>query len=117
MRLDGYTRHSPDTVLLVLDCGTAVAKMTTTAAWAYPVTVGDRLTVTGTVKDHRDWHGTQQTVLTRPKRIEPTPDAGTPPTETIPHLWETVPSPHLDGAAAARRTTTRPPGRGIPIDR
>ena len=43
-RVGGYTYRSPDSVLLVVDCGTAVAKMTTAAGWAYEVEVGDQLT-------------------------------------------------------------------------
>lgn len=36
LRVDGYTYHSPDCVMLVVDCGTAVAKTTTAAAWGAP---------------------------------------------------------------------------------
>ncbi len=116
MRVDGYTYHSPDSVLLVVDCGTAVAKMTTAAAWAYPLKVGDSLTLTGTVKAHTEWNGIKQTVLTRPKMHDPVPtrealaDAAQP-------LWEAIPSPRLDGASVARHTNVRASARGVPLAR
>ncbi len=80
LRVDGYTYHSPDQVLLIIDAGTAVAKTTTTAAWAYHVKVGDQITVTGTVKAHTEWRGLKQTVLTRPK---PTDDPNPPTQPTL----------------------------------
>lgn len=70
LRVDGFTRHSPDSVLLVLDAGTTIAKMTTAAQWAYDVRKGDTLTLTGTVKAHTEWRGTKQTVLVRPTRLD-----------------------------------------------
>ena len=115
MRVDGYTYHSPDQMLLIVDCGTAMAKMTTAAAWAYPVKVGDELTVTGTVKAHTEWNGIKQTVLTRPKKHDPEP-ARVPMADVSP-AWETVPSPRLDGANAARQTTFQTPNRGVPFAR
>ncbi len=116
LRVDGYTYHSPDSVLLVVDCGTAVAKMTTSAAWAYPVKVGDPLAVTGTVKAHTEWNGIKQTVLTRAKKHDPLPTQESTP-DAAPPLWETVTSPRLDGAATARHTTVRTPTRGVPLAR
>ena len=116
MRVDGFTYRSPDQVLLVVDCGTAVAKMTTAAAWAYLLKVGDPLTVTGTVKAHTEWNGIKQTVLTRPKQLDPLPMQA-PLADAAPRLWETVTSPRLDGAAAARHTTTRTPARGVALSR
>ena len=104
LRVDGYTHRSPDQVMLIIDCGSAVVKTTTAAAWAYQIKVGDPLTVTGTVKAHTEWRGLKQTVLTRPKKIDPSnlePQAileATPPTAA----WPTPPSFHLDGAEAAR---------------
>jgi len=104
LRVDGYTHRSPDQVMLVIDCGTAVMKTTTAAAWAYQIKVGDPLTVTGTVKAHTQWRGLKQTVLSRPKKIDPSnlePQAileATAPTAA----WPTPPSFHLDGAEAAR---------------
>lgn len=117
MRVDGYTYHSPASVLLVVDCGSAVAKMTTTAAWAYGVHVGDPLTVTGTVKAHPEWNGTKQTVLARPKKHDPEPVQASSAPGAAPPLWETVTSPQLDGATAARHTTVRTPTRGFPLAR
>lgn len=69
LRVDGFTRHSPDNVLLVVDADTTIAKMTTAATWAYDVRKGDTLTLTGTVKAHTEWRGTKQTVLVRPTRV------------------------------------------------
>lgn len=117
LRVDGYTYRSPDQVMLVVDCGTAVAKMTTTAAWAYQLKGGDPLTVTGTVKAHTEWHGIKQTVLTRPKRLDPTTATRQPTlADAAPAHRETVPSVRLDGAQAAHRsTTTRTPPRGVAV--
>lgn len=116
LRVDGYTYHSPPSVLLVVDCGNAVAKLTTAAAWAYPLKVGDPLTITGTVKAHTEWNGIKQTVLSRPKKHESLP-APEPLPDAAPPLWETVPSPRLDGASAARHATVRTPTRGVPLAR
>ena len=101
--------------MLIVDCGTAVAKMTTAAAWAYPLKVGDPVTITGTVKAHTEWNGIKQTVLTRPKKHDPEDVAESMP--DAPHLWETVTSPRLDGAATARHTTVRTPTHGLPLAR
>lgn len=111
MRVEGYTYHSPASALLVVDCGTAVAKMVTAAGWAYAVKVGDQLTVTGTVKQHADYNGTKQTVLTRPKRVDPSPHAH-PDQPTA--GWETIPSRPARGVAPVRPTTVRTPTRGVP---
>jgi len=104
LRVDGYTHRSPDQVMLVVDCGTAVVKATTAAAWAYEIQVGDPLTVAGTVKAHTEWRGLKQTVLSRPKKIDPNqalPQATLEePLPTV--VWETAPTFHLDGAEAAR---------------
>ena len=118
MRVEGYTYRSPDQVMLVVDCGTAVAKMTTSAAWAYQVKVGDPLTVTGTVKAHTEWNGIKQTVLTRPKQLDTIPEGAQPSLADAapPAPWETVPRVRLDGAQAAQRsTTTRTPSRGVAV--
>lgn len=113
MRVDGFTYRSPDNMLLVVDCGAAVAKMTTTAAWAYHLKPGDVLTVTGTVKAHREWNGIKQTVLTRPKQLDPTP--GQPLLgDALPAArWETVQTAAPDGASTARRATVRTPTPGF----
>lgn len=61
--------YSPSTSMLVIvKDGTTVAKMFTAAAWAFDVEQGAEVTITGTVKDHEEYRGTKQTVLTRPKR-------------------------------------------------
>ena len=115
LRVDGYSYRSPDSVMLIVDCGTAVAKMTTAAAWAYPLKVGDPVTITGTVNAHTEWNGIKQTVLSRPKKHDPEPVPMSMP--DAPRLWETVTSPRLDGANAAHHTTVRMPARGVPLAR
>lgn len=85
-RVNGFTAYAPDRALIVIDAGTAVAKLVTSARWAYPIERGDRITVTGTVKAHTEWRGTKQTVLTRAARTDTPPDSK-PPTES---QWEAV---------------------------
>jgi len=46
-----------------------VAKMFTTANWAWDVDFDEAITVKGTVGSHDDYQGTSQTTLKRPKRI------------------------------------------------
>lgn len=118
IRVDGYTYHSPDSILLILDCGTAVAKMTTAASWAYQVKVGDPLTVTGTVKAHSVWNGVKQTVLTRPKKLD-LPAATLPQTPPAPDVTgrERVDSPRLDGASADRKAFPPTPTPGLALPR
>ncbi len=87
-RVNGFTTHSPDRALIVVDVGNAMAKIVTAAAWAYRVERGDRITVTGTVKAHTQWRGLSQTVLTRAGRINLDPDD--PGAPTAPVLWEAV---------------------------
>jgi hypothetical protein len=118
IRVDGYTYHSPDSILLILDCGTAIAKMTTAASWAYRVKVGDLLTVTGTVKAHTVWNGVKQTVLTRPRKLDqpaaPLPQA--PPVSDVARR-ERVDSPRLDGASADRKAFAPTPTLGLALSR
>ncbi|MHB1011145.1 MAG: hypothetical protein ACYC1E_18415 [Propionibacteriaceae bacterium] len=118
IRVDGYTFHSPDSILLILDCGAAVAKMTTAAAWAYQVKVGDPLTLTGTVKAHTVWNGVKQTVLTRPKKLDQ-PAATLPQTPPAPDVTgrERVDSPRLDGASADRKAFAPTPTPGLAVPR
>jgi hypothetical protein len=118
IRVDGFTYHSPDSMLLILDCGTAVAKMTTAASWAYQVKVGDPLTVTGTVKAHTVWNGVKQTVLTRPKKLDQ-PAATLPQAPPVPDLArrERVDSPRLDGASADRKAVAPTPTLGLAVPR
>lgn len=79
--VDGFTWHSPSRRMLIVDCGTSVAKMITGASWAYDVERGYHITITGTVRKHEDWHGTPQTVIVRPKLItnHSTPPEPDPP--------------------------------------
>lgn len=54
-------------MLVVVEGGSTIAKMFTSAAWAWDVEQGDEVTLTGTVKAHEEYQGAKQTVLTRPK--------------------------------------------------
>lgn len=83
LRVDGYHCNSPDSVLLILDCGPHVAKLVTAAAWAYDVERGDVLSVTGRVKAHATYRDVPQTVLVRPRLDQHTP-AGTPGEAAVP---------------------------------
>jgi len=118
IRVDGFTYHSPDSILLILDAGPAVLKMTTAASWAYQVKVGDPLTVTGTVKAHTVWNGVKQTVLTRPKKLDlpaaTLPQA--PPASDVARR-ERVDSPRLDGASADRKALAPTPTLGLAVPR
>jgi hypothetical protein len=118
IRVDGFTYHSPDSMLLILHCGTSVLKMTTAASWAYQVKVGDPLTVTGTVKAHTVWNGVKQTVLTRPKKLDQ-PAATLQPAPPAPDLTrrERVDSPRLDGASADRKAFAPTPTLGLAVPR
>ncbi|MCC6496514.1 MAG: hypothetical protein IT193_09685, partial [Propionibacteriaceae bacterium] len=107
--VDGYRYDSPPQLLLILDCGAAVAKMITSAAWAYDTKPGEQLTVTGTVKAHTEYRGVPQTVLVRPRRVDTTA-ADSPP------LWEIVapvnPQSRFQEAPLA---APAPLGRGLGI--
>lgn len=83
LRVDGYTRYSPDPLLVILECPGAVVKLTTTAGWSDTVHRGDTLTLTGTVKAHTEWNGTRQTVLSRAKPTVVS-DAAAPGWERLP---------------------------------
>lgn len=89
-RIPGYHYRSPDQALLVIDCGKAIAKTITSAAWAYPVERGDQVTITGTVKAHEVYRGVPQTVLTRPKRIDNPTTTGAAPAMAPAAAWEVV---------------------------
>ncbi|MFT4284590.1 MAG: hypothetical protein QM598_07140, partial [Protaetiibacter sp.] len=78
--IEGTFGYRPrPSMLIVVDAGETVAKMFTSATWAWDVEQGQTLTVTGVVKAHEDYQGTKQTVLTRPK-------AAFPPTDAAPNL-------------------------------
>lgn len=67
----GYTTKT--SMLVIVEGSDVAAKMFTAASWAWDVNQGDQVTITGTVKDHEEYNGVQQTVLTRPKLISATP--------------------------------------------
>lgn len=107
LHVDGFTWHSPSRRMLIIDCGTSVAKMITGASWAYDVERGNRITLTGTVRKHEEWHGTPQTVIVRPKLITnhstpPDPDPDPPAVAADPAATEParapVPEPRLMAA-------------------
>lgn len=62
--IQGYYGSS---VLVVVQTETGIAKMFTTAAWAWDVAPGQQVEVSGTVKAREEFRGERQTVLTRPK--------------------------------------------------
>ena len=66
----GY--HESTSMLFIIEAGTTVLKTVTKAAWAFDVDQGDTVTIAATVKSHEDYHGTRQTVVTRPKLIDRT---------------------------------------------
>jgi hypothetical protein len=65
----GYTPTR--NLLIILESGTTVAKIITAAGWAFDVERGQEITVTGTVKAHKEYKGTKQTVLTRARPTTP----------------------------------------------
>lgn len=69
--VEGSFGYNPTTSMLVIvEGGTTVAKMFTTAAWAWEIEQGDEITVTATVTAHEDYQGVKQTALVRPKLTE-----------------------------------------------
>lgn len=104
--------------LLILEHGAGRVKTVTCAAWAYRVTTGQQLTLTGTVTGHATSHAVPLTILARPRpdtRPAEPPAAGDPGSE--PSVWEVIrPAP-----GKARPYPTRPthwprrrPRRGRP---
>lgn len=62
--------YSTVSTLLEIDCGTSIVTVFSTARWAKAAQPGQRLTISGTVKKHQNWHGTPQTVLGWTRLIE-----------------------------------------------
>ena len=91
--------------LLILEHSTGRVKTVTSAAWAYRITTGQQLTLTGTVTGHATSHSRTLTILARPR--PDTPAAAQPPPDdpvTGPKVWETLkPAPRR-----ARAYPTRP---------
>lgn len=87
-RVNGFTSHSLDRALIVVDTGTAMAKIITSASWAYEIERGDQITVAGTVKAHTEWRETKQTVLTRAARTDTPPNNPDTPAKEL--IWEVV---------------------------
>jgi hypothetical protein len=91
--------------LLILDHSAGRVKTVTCAAWAYRVTTGQQLTLTGTVTGHATSHGRTLTILARPRPDTPAGDQPPPDDPgTGPEVWETLkPAPRR-----ARAYPTRP---------
>lgn len=74
LTVDGYAYNTTQ-MLVVIDAAPTIAKVYTSAAWADEISVGDQVTITGTVKAHETWRDEiHQTVLTRTKRLIPAVD-------------------------------------------
>jgi len=120
LKVDGFTRNSDPQIMLVLDCGAAVAKMVTTAGWAHGVHVGDTLTVEATVKAHHSYLGLPQTRLARPKvlngPVPAKPATEVPSVQSSPNpVWETVrPLPPQARFQQAPLEAASPRSRRIP---
>jgi hypothetical protein len=89
-RVNSFAPRSPDRALIVVDAGTAMVKIVTSAPWAYEVDRGDQITVAGTVKAHTEWRGTKQTVLTRAVRTDTDTPSDDPDALAEDLLWEAV---------------------------
>lgn len=63
-------RYSAVSTLLEIDCDTSLIVIFTNARWADTVTLGEQVTVTGTIKRLQCWHRIPETVLGRAKRID-----------------------------------------------
>lgn len=69
--IEGSYGYNPTTsMLVIIEGGSTIAKMFTTAAWAWEIEQGDEITVTATVKAHEEYQGSKQTALVRPKLVE-----------------------------------------------
>lgn len=102
--------------LLILGHGAWRVKTVTSGAWAYRVTTGQQLTLTGTVTGQATSHGRPLTILARPRpgtepTAPPTPDEPSP----RPTVWEVIrPTPGKARPYPARPThwARRQPRRG-----
>ena len=63
------TAYGRQMVVVVKTDDHQVAKMFTTASWAWGVDFDDVITIAGTVKEHGEYQGIPQTTLTRPKLV------------------------------------------------
>jgi hypothetical protein len=92
--------------LLILDHGPGRVKTVTSAAWAYRVTTGQQLTLTGTVTGHATSHSLPLTILARarPDARPPEPPAADDP-GSEPPVWEVIrPAPGKARPYPARPT-------------
>lgn len=99
-------RYSAASTLLEIDCGTSLIVIFTNARWGDSVTLGEQVTVTGTIKKLQCWHRIPETVLGRAKRIDQpatTQPADNPETDG----WPT-------GAAQVRRRFPDHPNPAAP---
>lgn len=68
-----YGYRSTTSMLVILEDGPTIAKMFTSAGWAFDIEQGQQLTVTATVKEHEEYQGVRQTVLVRPRLAQSSP--------------------------------------------
>ncbi len=64
------TQFGSSRLVVVQTADYQVAKMFTTAEWAWAIDFEDVVTITGTVKSHDEYEGTPQTMIARPKQVE-----------------------------------------------
>ncbi len=74
--------------LLILDHGPGRVKTVTSAAWAYRITTGQQLTLTGTVTGHATSHGQPLTILARPRPGPAAAEQRDPDPAAVPPVWE-----------------------------
>lgn len=91
--------------LLILDHGPGRVKTVTSAAWAYRVTTGQQLTLTGTVTGHAASHGQPLTILARPRLGPSAAEAPDADQSADPPVWERLrPAPGKARPYPARPT-------------
>lgn len=69
MVTDVETQFGTSRLVVIKTDDYQVAKMFTTAGWAWDVDFDEVITIKGTVKSHDDYQGSPQTMLSRPKQI------------------------------------------------
>ncbi|PZQ38227.1 MAG: hypothetical protein DI570_31475, partial [Phenylobacterium zucineum] len=104
-RLPANRWNAKARALLILQNRDGRVKTVTSAAWAYRITAGQQLTLTGTITGHTTSHGQPLTILARPR--PDTPPAAPPAPEDaapVPPVWEEI----RPARGKARRYPTRP---------
>lgn len=91
--------------LLILDHPPGRVKTVTSAAWAYRITTGQQLTLTGTVTGHATSHGQPLTILARPRPGTSATEAPDADQLADPPMWEQLrPAPGKARPYPARPT-------------